>query len=209
VKKGPADGEVNEFNGGSFFDRVHGQEKRRMRKTLVLAILAILVAATGTASAEWKAHSFEVGLYVPYVSFDSDLPLDNDFGYGVRFGYKFVKGHEVEIGWNTIATEFDAGPFGSFDVDFSTLNLGYLYNWTKVKGCTPFVTGGLGSSKFDFDQGGSETDSMYYVGGGVRFYFTNNFNLRLEGDYQTVDGDNDTAGNWIGAVGVGWSFGGK
>jgi len=180
-----------------------------MRKTLVLATLAILVAATGTASAAWKANSFEVGVYLPYVSFDNKVALDNDFGYGARFGYKFVKGHEVEIGWNTISTKFDAGPFGKFDLDFSTLNVGYLYNWTKVKGCTPFVTGGLGSTKFDPKQGSSETDSSWYAGGGVRFYFGKDFNLRVEGDYQTVNGNNDTANNWIGAVGVGWSFGGK
>jgi opacity protein-like surface antigen len=180
-----------------------------MRKTLVLAVLAILVAATGTASAAWKENSFEVGLYLPYYSYDSDLRLDDDFGLGIRFGYKFGKGHEIEVGYDRVGTSFDAGPFGDFDLDVNTLRVGYLYNWTKVKAVTPFVTGGLGSTDFDFDQGGSESDSNWFAGGGVRFYFSDDFNLRLEGDYQTINGDNDTANNLIVAAGVGWSFGGK
>jgi len=170
--------------------------------------LALLVGTTGTARADWKANSFEVGVYVPYVSFDSKTNLDNDFGWGVRFGYKFVKGHEVEIGYNDVSSKVSVGSF-SADVDVKTSYVGYLYNWTKVKGCTPFVTGGLGSTKFDPNRGSGETDSSWYAGGGVRFYFTNNFNLRIEGDYQTVNGDRDTFNNWAGAVGVGWSFGGK
>ena len=144
--------------------------------------LAVILGLTGTAGAAWKENSFEVGIYSPYVSFDNNTLLDNDFGYGVRFGYKFVKGHEVEVGWNRVSTKADLGSLGKFDVDVSTTYVGYLYNWTKPKSVTPFVTAGIGSTKFDLGGGFNDTNSSYYGGGGVRFYFTDNFNLRVEGD---------------------------
>ena len=171
--------------------------------------LAILVGATGTARAEWKSNSMEVGVYAPYEFFDNKAALDDSFGIGARFGYKFVKGHEVEAGWNDISSKLDAGVFGKFDTDIRTFNLGYLYNWTKSKGLTPFVTGGVGNSRIHVNGGGSESDMSLYGGGGVRFYFSNSLNIRLEGDYQRINVPGTTLSNWIAAVGVGWSFGGK
>lgn len=156
---------------------------KHVYRNLAFALIgvALLFGATTNASAAWKDGSWELGVYIPYVSFDSSAGVDNTFGYGVRGGYNIKNGHEVELNYHLIGTEDDLG--ANVDVDITRLTVGYLYNWTKNDKFTPFVTGGFGTANVDVDFPGATdgSDSVYYVGGGIRFNFGENFNLRPMG----------------------------
>jgi opacity protein-like surface antigen len=178
--------------------------------------LAVVAGLTGTANAGIKDGSWELGVFGPYVVFDDLAPgaeLDNAFGYGVRAGWNIMKGHEIEFNGYLVPSEADitVPGFGTFniDVDIRTLTLGYLYNWTDNDKITPFVTGGVGSTNFDPEAGSDEDDTTFYAGGGVRFHFGGNFNVRVDGQWVRVDSDPDALNNWMVAVGVGWHVGGK
>jgi len=124
---------------------------KHVYRNLAFALIgvALFFGATTNASAAWKDNSWELGIYIPYVSFDSNAGVDNTFGYGVRGGYNIKKGHEVELNYHIVGTEDDLG--ANVDVDFTRLTVGYLYNWTKNDKFTPFVTGGFGTAKAEID----------------------------------------------------------
>ena len=172
-----------------------------------MAALVLMAAFAGEAAAATRQGGWELGPYLGYVFFDSDSGIEDDFGLGGRVGYFFTKNHEIEFDYLMIGGEDDFG--AGIDVDVTTWTLGYAYNWTGNKDMVPFVAFAIGSTNTDAGSFGDEDDSTFAVGGGVRFFTTDNFAVRLGGNLARVDSDPDVTNNWMFDAGVSWILGGK
>ena len=170
--------------------------------------LAVVLGLTGTANAEIKDNSWELGLFANYAMMDSDSVADDAMGYGFRFGYNFKKGHEIEFMYVMVPTE-DSFGYG-IDVDINTWTLGYVYNFMKDKKLVPYATVAFGSTntsadEVDFD----EDDTTYLLGGGIRYSFSDLIAIRGGFSYIMVQSDPDSTSNMALDAGVSFFLGGK
>jgi hypothetical protein len=186
-----------------------------------LSVLAILLAATllsGHAFAQNRDESWEMGPFITFNDFDADTEIDDDSGFGFRFGYNFTAMHELEFSFDGVDTEDDV--FGVVDVEVDKFMTSYLLNFvfSRRQQVIPFFTAGVGwirieSSSFGFGSD-SEVDQLFTLGGGVRFFTGRIFHIRLDARRIFFEGDNDVlAGddftNTQLTAGVGWVFGGR
>lgn len=174
-----------------------------------LVAAAALVAVPAFALQD--EGSWELGPFLSYTVFDE--AFDNEIGFGGRVGYNLQNGHEFEITGQHIAPDLDEDVFGpGFDPDTDVWiwTIGYVYNFNRTNEITPFVTAGVGTAKLEVDLNGGddidESETTWYVGGGLRFFFTEDFQLRLDGRYTPVDTD-PTLDNWQFMAGVSWNLG--
>jgi len=188
-------------------------------KTLLLpAFLLVLLAAASPALAQNRSESWEFGPYFVGFDFDNEIEIEDEWGGGFRFGYNFVPMHEIEIAFEAVDTEDDV--FHLIDVKVSQLQANYVFNFVfdRRQKVVPFLTAGLGAIRFEVDEpfigSDEETDSLFNMGGGVRFFFTRQFNLRLDARVVSFTGDNvilrdrDYTNQQL-SVGVGWVLGGR
>lgn len=177
------------------------------RRGFCVAALAVVVSIP--AFAGQLDHSWELGPFVSFNVFDNDFQVDDELGFGGRAGYNFMKGHEVELTANYVEPDVDDSVrrvFGDLDVEVWTWTMGYLYNFNPKKDIVPFVTAGLGTTHVEIEDA-DESDTTFYMGGGVRFFTTDRFQVRVDGRYLHIDTDPSTD-NWIFTGGVSWIVGG-
>jgi opacity protein-like surface antigen len=195
-----------------------GFERRleEMPKTLRGMLAAALTVVAGLAlispvSAANRDGSWEVGVYVPYYFFDDPLggaiSLNDAPGFGVRGGYNITKSHEIEVSISVVATDFNVGS-SEEDVDFAFSQVGYLYNWHPSDSTVPFITAGLGSVNTDISGAEDFDDSLFFAGGGVRWFFNETFGLRFEGAAEYVDDEDDSMTHFYVGLGASFVFGG-
>jgi hypothetical protein len=179
---------------------------------LAIAAMAavIVISMTGTARADMKPNSWELGALLPFVMFDDidDADLDDNVGVFFRGAYNITSNHEVEFTIGFVSTEASAGS-QSVDVEFTNWQFGYIYNFAAGENLVPFVGGGIGrvnTSVDDFDV--DEDDTVEFINGGVRWFFNETFGLRFEGGVESVDADPDRLNNMYAGVGVSFNVGG-
>jgi opacity protein-like surface antigen len=190
----------------------------RIRFPLFLCSIFLLCLATAPSMAANRAESWEVGPYVVAVDFDRDIEVDDEAGLGFRFGYNFTRLHELEMLFDGVSTQDSV--FGEIDVDQTKFETNYVFNFVidRHQPVVPYLTAGLGFVRFEVNDplfgSDDETDPLFNAGGGVRFFFGRDFNLRL--DFRSVffQGDNvvladqDYQDHEF-SVGVGWILGGR
>jgi hypothetical protein len=183
-----------------------------------LFVLALVLAPGGGSLAATRAHSVEVGAFIPYTIFDHDWEIDNSAGYGVRVGWNFAKGGEVEVSYAVMSTSMSDASGIDADVDVTSLNVALIHNWKAGSKLVPFFYGGAsyvtptaeGSdlpppSEFNFRNERGELG--FNLGGGVRYYLGDRLNVRAEAHGVLVTPDSQM--NLEVLVGMGWIFGGK
>lgn len=191
-----------------------------MRKTLLVALAIVASAVAAASPAEARARGgpgIEAGAYVFRTNFDNDSNIDNDYGFGGRFGVLFTPHHEIEASLDKVSTNDDFG--AGLDVDLTTFKVGYLYNFGRAGSVSPLIEVGGGWQKIEISDptlfGGvltEDTDPLAYGGGGVRFFIGDIFNIRVEGLVQAVfpNGNfDDRLIDGILSAGVGWTIGGR
>ena len=190
----------------------------KIKALLLLSLLPLLLSATSLARAQNRAESWELGPYVVGTDFDSQAEIEDAAGIGFRFGYNFTRLHEVEILFDAVHTQDSV--INQIDIDEGKFEANYVFNFNvqRHQPVVPYLTAGLGFVHFKVDDPifgtDDETDSLFNFGGGVRFFFTKTFNLRL--DFRSVffQGDNvvlrdlDYQDNEFSA-GVGWILGSR
>ncbi len=154
-------------------------------------------------------RGYEFGFYFAQNAFDDDALLDDEVGFGGRFGYLVTPDHEIEFLFDGVSTN-DA-LFPSDHVDVTNFQMAYLYNFTR-SGVVPYITAGLGFLTADHDYYGTETDLSYSFGGGVRLFLGHTFYVRFEArqNYWTGDGqaffDGERLSMFNADFGIGWRF---
>lgn len=190
-----------------------------MRIALRGLAVAALAAVVGTimaspANAGVREGSWELGVFLPFVIFDdpeidgTSVDIDDAVGVLVRGGYNITENHEVEFTAGQIPTEA-SGAGQTADVDFTIWQIGYVYNFGAAEDLSPFVGGGIGNNNTEIDEADfDEDDSLFYVNGGVRWFFNDTFGLRFEGGIERVDADPDPTNNLYVGAGVTFVVGG-
>jgi opacity protein-like surface antigen len=186
---------------------------KRLPPFLCLAAACLLMIPSLEAAPHRRyggfREGFELNPYLTFTDFDKDSEIDDEFGAGFRFGYLYNPNHEVEFLFNGVSTNDEF--ITSDNIDVNQFQAAYVFNFTS-QGVVPYVTAGIGFVHIDDSDLGTETDPVFGIGGGVRFFLGPvvyaRFELRhnrFEGDGSVFfDGTNNSFNEF--AFGVGWRF---
>ena len=185
-----------------------------MRKMILTVIAALLLTAVPALADNGEKGDWELGLYGGYGWLDDYGPYHpkNDMLFGARAGYFFTPAWSLEGSWQRLDTRTDLQSVGLADEDMtlSCYRLNMLYNFEQGESFRPFVTAGVGCEKTDVHRFGARSDVGLNAGGGLRWFLSPHFIMRLDGRFVRthVGGDLDaTQQNIEGTFGVGWVFG--
>ena len=152
-------------------------------------------------------QGYEFNPYLTFTDFDSKSEIEDEIGVGFRFGYLYNTNHEIEFLFNGVSTNDEFLP--SDTVDVSQFQVAYVFNFTSHD-VVPYFTAGVGFMHVDDSDLGDETNPVFGVGGGVRFFFGPvvyaRFELRhnmFEGDGTVFVNNEDFSYNEV-AFGFGW-----
>jgi hypothetical protein len=153
--------------------------------------------------------AFEFCLSAVYTSYEEDVDLDDEVGFGARFGYLFTPRHEIEFVMNSTWTNDVVFP--GIDVFTFNFQTAYVHNFTS-KDVVPYLTAGIGWFTTDDESLGHETDFALGLGGGIRFFMGHVAYLRIEYRFTQFEGDLPVYANGVDVsvseigFGLGWRF---
>lgn len=167
-----------------------------------LSLLKLTIAAVAfSGAAAVTAGDFEVGVGVPYYSFDSNMGVEDKGGVSLNAGYRFDKPFGIELTGAQVETEFDDGT--EIDItDFRLDGLWYLHNEAPV---LPYAA--LGYGIMDAEVGSfSDDEDTVSLGLGVKAHLASRLRARLEGRW--LHGLDSYNNHSIVTLGLGYVFGG-
>lgn len=179
-----------------------------MKKMLLLAA-AVSGLVSSAHAQRGSAGQWEFGAYAGYSWLDEygAADLDDAILVGGRLGYFITRHISLEGSFHRDLSETAGGT----DVNIDTTRLNLLLNFLPGKAFRPFVTAGAGWDRTGF-AGTAENDYSLNGGLGARFFIGQNFNIRVDGRYHTVDIDRIQVGrqhNYEAMLGLGILFGGQ
>jgi OmpA-OmpF porin, OOP family len=180
-------------------------------KVMSLLLLLALLAMAGMAHAGERAGAFSISPYIGGFVYDDhqQFPLkQNRVTYGFRLGYDVTDHFGTELVGSFVKPEYWAA-----DHDFNDWlgHLDILYNFLPHCRIDPYlvVGGGVQSMRYPKTAGGHQTDGIFNVGAGFKFFVSDDVAIRIDGrhifDYQD---DQETIHNWEYSAGVSFLFGG-
>ena len=141
-----------------------------MKKTL-LAVLVGSMTISGTALAEP-----ELSIGAGVMNFDSDRNVGSDVLTKFGLGYRFADSPlGLEASYSAISAEDDSD--NSFDADSAQLDA--LYHLETMGKLTPYLSAGIGELTTD-SAGGKNSDSLFSLGGGVKYALSEALDLRAD-----------------------------
>jgi outer membrane protein OmpA-like peptidoglycan-associated protein len=182
--------------------------------TLALAALVGGVALAGGG----EPGDWELGLFAGYGFLDDyegssvTLNPDDDMLFGLRVGYFMDQRWSAEGSYQMLSseTENSVGP-PDFDFDRNSIRFNLLHNFRPGETLRPFATVGVGLEKIDASPLLDRDNQGINVGGGVRWFKGDTFNLRFDARWVStnVGGSVDHRQSDLEAtVGASWIFGG-
>ena len=188
----------------------------KARFAILCLVLSGLAAAPALAQSSRPRRipptptpAWELNFNLVFTDYERDVDLDDEIGFGARFGYLITPAHEVEFLMNFVSTNDVVFP--DLDVDTTNFQTAYVFNFTS-SGVVPYLTIGVGLFTTDDESLGTETDLALGLGGGVRFFLGRVAYARIEYRYTQFEGDGevyvdglDVSVNELG-FGVGWRF---
>lgn len=156
----------------------------------VLGILSMVSIAT-----EAMGQTFEVTPFVGY-RFGGNLQdsvtgitldIQDSVSYGGVLSYRMSSQTTVDLLYSHQSTELKAkGPVSSTsltDLSMDYIHFGGSYVWYPKRKVRPFIQASLGATLLNPDRAdlSSETRFSFGIGGGVKYFFTKNIGLRLDG----------------------------
>ena len=166
------------------------------KRNTLLAVFALAVAAAPA----FGEGNWEVQPFVGY-KFGGNIPVgDNDFDFtkikidpsvnvGVTAGYNFTEGLGLEFMWNRQPTKaVGILAAGGEDSEKVSVNLdqfmgNFLIHFRdSEEKLRPFILLGFGATRGS-GEGSSRTQFSFGVGGGIKYFFTENMGLRLQARY--------------------------
>ncbi len=186
-----------------------------MRKMILTVIAALLLTAVPALADNGDKGDWELGLFGGYGWLDDYGPYRprNDFLYGARAGYFFTPHWSAELAWQRLPTltKFpESLGLRDENMTLDCYRLNMLYNFNEGDSFRPFLTAGVGCEHVNIRAYGDRSDVGYNAGGGLRWFLTPHFDMRLDGRVvlTPVGGDIDsTQQNIEGTFGIGWVFG--
>ncbi len=166
----------------------------------LLGILAVALAAP--VAAEEPPLTMTLG--GSYHVFDDDREVDDELLPFGAMEFRFTERWAGEFWLSGGETDGDIG----FDVDVLRWHLDALYYLTPRGNLHPYLAGGAGQLERDWDVPNGnldEVDEEVNFGGGVHWFFSDNFSLR--GDARYLFGFDDDTSDFTISLGVSYRFG--
>ena len=181
--------------------------------------LALCIVGLAVVPAAWAApppyaggfhRGYEINPYFTWTHFQNTVDIDDDGGFGFRFGYLANPNQEVEFTlFDSVYTHDTNIPDDS--VDMTHFQMAWVYNFTS-HAVVPYFTIGVGGVHWRDSFRGTETDPVFGAGFGLRFFLGRTFYTRFEARYNTFAGDGIVFADntWFNysqlAIGLGWRF---
>ncbi|PLX40864.1 MAG: outer membrane beta-barrel domain-containing protein [Deltaproteobacteria bacterium] len=172
------------------------------RAILALSVMAILVISAPLYAAPTKG-TVELSPFMGYTWFDDDLSIDDAPTFGLRFGYFLSDQWEAELAGYFVSSEYKGGD----DVNIFSSDLDILYNFQGYGQWLPYLGAGLGVARFDPQEGGADYEFTGNVGGGIRYFVTEDVAIR--GDIREIHLFDDSDWNFMATLGLSLYFGGE
>ncbi len=166
-------------------------------------LLAASLALASSASADGPPITFSGG--GTYNIFDDDREVDDDYGYYGAVEFRFTERWAAEF-WLSDAEDIEGD--NGFDVDALRWHLDALYYLKPRGNLHPYLAAGGGQLEREWDVPNGnldEVDSEANFGGGVHWYFTDNFSLR--GDARYLFGFDDDTSDFTVSIGLSYRLG--
>jgi outer membrane protein OmpA-like peptidoglycan-associated protein/opacity protein-like surface antigen len=186
-----------------------------MRRTAFALAVAIAFAVSPLLAGEGTKGDWELGLFAGFAALDDygGLNPEDDQIRGARVGGFIGEHWGLEFSFQRLRTRTDIDPalsLTNFDVDLDGLRLNFLWNFRGGERFQPFLTAGVGRERTDLKGIKNANDFGYNAGGGVRWFWSENFGIRLDGRFVAVEVDalDETQGNVEGTLGLMFAFGG-
>ncbi len=115
----------------------------------------------------------------------TNIHLDESAGYGLLLDFDIQPDKQIEVYLSRQRTTMSSGgPFTGdplFDVVVDYYHIGGLYLFA-VEGIRPFISGTLGLTRMDPQRANlrSKTRASVAIGGGAKFFLTENLGIRLD-----------------------------
>lgn len=171
-------------------------------KIFAIALLAGLTAAT-TAMAQGAARSAPTAVQGVYVGGSlgwggSDFANDGQLTNTLQLGYQVTRNVAVEASFDYTYSNSNSGDNGQ--AAFANLILGQPLG--KV---TPYVLAGAGSGVNGSGNRNGDAETLWNVGGGVKYSLTNN--LSLDARYRYIDAwQGEREASQVVSLGVSYKF---
>jgi len=114
---------------------------------------------------------------------DQNIDLDSDNSLGLILGWRIATTEQYELLYSRQETSLESSsPFGPVDLDVEYLHIGGSVITNEDRRAQPYITGGLGITRFKADVPGIDEENHFSlnVGGGLRVPFNDHFSLRFE-----------------------------
>jgi len=181
-----------------------------MKKLTSFLVVLALLMLTGIAYAGEREGAYSISPFVGgYVYDDNYQPLvRNRVEYGIRLGYDLTDNVATELFGSYVNAQY-RGP-GDHDLAAWSYRLDLLYNFMPHETWVPYLAMGGGGETIEYrhdTDGGNATDGTFNIGGGVKYFFTDDIALRLDARH-VFDFSYKTFNNWEYSAGVSFLFGG-
>ncbi len=172
----------------------------------VICLFSVLLIMTGLASAENRSGAITLSPHIGVFVFDSEQDINTDPLYGLGIGYNFTEHWAIEAVFDYVNTDLKEVSKDT-DVDSSLFKIDGLYHFMPEEEFVPYVAAGFGAIDIDTENVGSESNSMFNYGAGVKYFITESLAARADVRhlYEFDDHNND----FTFTLGLTMNFGGK
>jgi OOP family OmpA-OmpF porin len=178
-----------------------------MKNSILLIIIAIIVTLSiphRNIMAQMEPGAFSIAPHIGWYIFDDDQDIDNAPIFGIGLGYNFTEHLGVEGIFNYVKSNSETT---NDDIDSYIYRLDGLYHFRPDKQVVPYLAAGLGAITIDEDNTGSDTNTLFNYGGGIKAFITESLSFR--GDIRHLIDLDDSNNNFAVTIGFTYQFGKK
>ncbi|MFP6850721.1 MAG: OmpA family protein [Pseudomonas sp.] len=177
----------------------------KLKNTLGAVIGSLLAASSLSVLAQGQG-AVEVEGFAKKENFDSARDFKNNGNlFGGSIGYYLTDDVELRLGYDEV---HNARGEDGRNIKGSNTALDALYHFNNAgDALRPYVSAGVSDQSIgQSGRGGRNGSTFANIGGGAKYYFTDNFYARagVEAQYNIDQGDTE----WAPSVGIGMNFGG-
>jgi OmpA-OmpF porin, OOP family len=179
-----------------------------MKKIGLLIIFLMLMAVSIPAYADIKAGAVSITPFGGVYTFEgNEYDLNTPtYTVGLRAGYNFTENIGVEGVFSFTPTKVK-DITGDDEVNLFGYGVEFIYHFMPESSVVPFVAVGIGEIHYD-TPAGSDIMNKFFIdyGAGVKIFITDDIALRA--DVRHVLPTNDNYNDFMGTLGITFSFGG-
>jgi opacity protein-like surface antigen len=184
-------------------------------KTICSTLLLCLCCIPTLAQERFEVQPFvgyKFGGGTPVSSNDLDINrinFNSSAAAGVAFGINATETFGLEFLWNRQPTQVhgrlnDGGKHPEqFDAKLDQFHGNLLFNFNPDEKLRPFILLGLGATRAASSDA-SKTNFSFALGGGIKYFFTENMGVRLQARYTPTYLFTTSGGTWCNWWGVCW-----